>query len=160
MGEAFDWTEERIELLRQRWAEGVPTAAIGRELGVSKNAAVGKARRVGCEARPSPIRAPAGSPQARRPKRAPLVTLALNNSGAVGGATALQARVSPSVTAPESGKVFAAEKSQEPRAHRCEWLFGTRGHYVRCDKPAARPRVYCVQHCAEAYVPFRARAAE
>jgi GcrA cell cycle regulator len=41
------WTPERIELLKLLWEEGVTTAEIGRRIGVSKNAVVGKVHRIG-----------------------------------------------------------------------------------------------------------------
>ena len=41
------WTSERIELLKLLWDEGVTTAEIGRRIGVSKNAVVGKVHRIG-----------------------------------------------------------------------------------------------------------------
>jgi GcrA cell cycle regulator len=42
----FTWTEERVETLRQRHGAGVPFSAIGKELGCSRNAAMGKAFRL------------------------------------------------------------------------------------------------------------------
>ena len=51
-----DWTEDLITQLRLFWDEGHSTAEIGRRLGVSKNAVVGKAHRLELPARPSPIR--------------------------------------------------------------------------------------------------------
>lgn len=53
---AMDWTDEVVVRLRQLWAEGHSTAEIGRRIGVSKNAVVGKAHRLKLEARASPIR--------------------------------------------------------------------------------------------------------
>ena len=50
------WDEETIRLLRDLWAQGHSTAEIGRRLGVSKNAIVGKAHRLELDARPSPIK--------------------------------------------------------------------------------------------------------
>ncbi len=50
------WTAERIAELKHLWAAGTPTAEIGRRLGVSKNAVVGKVHRLGLAGRPSPIR--------------------------------------------------------------------------------------------------------
>jgi GcrA cell cycle regulator len=55
------WNEETIRHLRDLWAEGHSTAEIGRRLGVSKNAIVGKAHRLDLDARPSPIRREAAS---------------------------------------------------------------------------------------------------
>jgi GcrA cell cycle regulator len=41
------WTQERIEQLKLLWDEGVTTAEIGRRIGVSKNAVIGKVHRIG-----------------------------------------------------------------------------------------------------------------
>jgi GcrA cell cycle regulator len=52
----MEWADETIIRLRELWDEGHSTAEIGRRLGVSKNAVVGKAHRLDLPARPSPIR--------------------------------------------------------------------------------------------------------
>ncbi len=52
----MDWTDETILSLRALWDQGLSTAEIGRRLGVTKNAVVGKAHRLVLSARPSPIR--------------------------------------------------------------------------------------------------------
>jgi len=51
----FDWSDDVVQSLRRLWAEGHSAAEIGRRIGVSKNAAVGKAHRLGLPGRPSPI---------------------------------------------------------------------------------------------------------
>jgi GcrA cell cycle regulator len=58
------WTSERIELLSSLWAEGLSTAEIGRRLGVTKNAVVGKAHRLQLTPRPSPLKRTAPKPAA------------------------------------------------------------------------------------------------
>ncbi|MDE0800648.1 MAG: global cell cycle regulator GcrA-like protein [Rhodospirillaceae bacterium] len=50
------WTDDRIAKLKKLWTEGLPTGEIGKRLGVSKNAVVGKAHRLSLKSRPSPIR--------------------------------------------------------------------------------------------------------
>ncbi|GBQ86243.1 hypothetical protein AA13595_1849 [Gluconacetobacter johannae DSM 13595] len=65
----MEWTEETITRLRELWQQGLSTAEIGRQLEVTKNAVVGKAHRLGLQARPSPIRRPAAS--ARSTVKAP-----------------------------------------------------------------------------------------
>lgn len=50
------WTPELITTLQRLWDEGASTAEIGRQLGISKNAVVGKAHRLELSARPSPIK--------------------------------------------------------------------------------------------------------
>ena len=52
-----EWTDATVTRLRQLWADGYSTVGIGRHLGVSKNAVVGKAHRLDLPGRPSPIRA-------------------------------------------------------------------------------------------------------
>jgi GcrA cell cycle regulator len=41
------WTPERIAELTRLWEEGITTAEIGRRIGVSKNAVIGKVHRIG-----------------------------------------------------------------------------------------------------------------
>jgi GcrA cell cycle regulator len=59
------WTAERINMLSRLWEEGLSTAEIGRRLGLTKNAVIGKAHRLGLKGRPSPVKAP--PPQPLRP---------------------------------------------------------------------------------------------
>ena len=66
----MEWSDAVIALLRALWAEGHSTAEIGRRLGVTKNAIVGKAHRLDLPARPSPIRRdPEAVPVRRNPAR-------------------------------------------------------------------------------------------
>jgi len=52
------WTPELMEQLAVLWAEGHSTAEIGRRMGISKNAVVGKAHRLQLKPRPSPLKRP------------------------------------------------------------------------------------------------------
>ena len=53
----MSWTEERIERLKSMWHEGATASEIADKLGgVSRNAVIGKAHRLGLEARPSPVK--------------------------------------------------------------------------------------------------------
>ena len=52
------WTPELTEQLAVLWAKGFSIAEIGRQLGISKNAVVGKAHRLSLEPRPSPLKRP------------------------------------------------------------------------------------------------------
>ena len=52
----MSWTPELIATLTTLWSDGLPTTEIGRRLGMSKNAVIGKAHRLGLSGRPSPIR--------------------------------------------------------------------------------------------------------
>jgi GcrA cell cycle regulator len=54
----MSWTEERIATLTKMWEGGSTASQIADELGgVSRNAVIGKAHRLGLKARPSPVKA-------------------------------------------------------------------------------------------------------
>ena len=50
------WTPEKIKSLKKLWQKGKSTIEIGKALGISKNAVVGKVHRLELAARPSPIK--------------------------------------------------------------------------------------------------------
>jgi GcrA cell cycle regulator len=53
----MSWTDERIEKLTKMWEGGATASQIAEELGgVSRNAVIGKAHRLGLKARPSPVK--------------------------------------------------------------------------------------------------------
>jgi GcrA cell cycle regulator len=62
----MSWTDERIERLKALWTQGMTASQIADELGgVSRNAVIGKAHRLGLQSRPSPVKAnePGEEPQ-------------------------------------------------------------------------------------------------
>jgi GcrA cell cycle regulator len=67
----MSWTDERIERLTKLWEGGATASQIADELGgVSRNAVIGKAHRLGLKARPSPVKAnekPEPAPRAAKP---------------------------------------------------------------------------------------------
>ena len=108
----MNWTEERIELLKKLWAEGHSASRIGKQLGVSKNAVVGKAHRMKLSARPSPIR--------RKKAVGDTVVLATRDAVAVSGKSADKktapkvASVSKAETKPAVEKVVAPKVKTAP----------------------------------------------
>jgi GcrA cell cycle regulator len=63
----MSWTDERIERLTSLWTQGMTASQIADELGgVSRNAVIGKAHRLGLQSRPSPVKPnePEEEPQA------------------------------------------------------------------------------------------------
>ena len=66
----MSWTEERIERLKKMWHDGATASQIADELGgVSRNAVIGKAHRLGLEQRPSPVK-PGEEKDAKKPAAA------------------------------------------------------------------------------------------
>jgi GcrA cell cycle regulator len=53
----MSWTDERIDQLKSLWLHGMTASQIAEELGgVSRNAVIGKAHRLGLQSRPSPVK--------------------------------------------------------------------------------------------------------
>jgi GcrA cell cycle regulator len=75
----MSWTDERIDQLKQLWTNGMTASQIADELGgVSRNAVIGKAHRLGLQSRPSPVKpndpseaAPAGKTASASAQPAP-----------------------------------------------------------------------------------------
>src|SRR5882672_9173664 len=73
----MSWTDERIERLKSLWTKGMTASHIADELGgVSRNAVIGKAHRLGLQSRPSPVKPnePAPRPKAKAKPAAPAPT--------------------------------------------------------------------------------------
>jgi len=73
----MSWTDERIESLKSLWEKGLTASQIADDLGgVSRNAVIGKAHRLGLQSRPSPVKPNDAEPAAPRkaaPAPAPVV---------------------------------------------------------------------------------------
>ncbi len=69
----MSWTDERIDTLRTLWEKGLTASQIAEELGgVSRNAVIGKAHRLGLNARPSPVKGSDSKAESPKPAaRAP-----------------------------------------------------------------------------------------
>src|SRR3954468_22955304 len=66
----MSWTDERIERLKKMWHDGATASQIADELGgVSRNAVIGQAHRLGLEQRPPPVKP--GEEKGGRPKANP-----------------------------------------------------------------------------------------
>ncbi len=80
----MSWTDERIATLTKMWEGGSTASQIADELGgVSRNAVIGKAHRLGLKARPSPVKpnekeaAPAPAAKPSKPSAQPAPKAAL-----------------------------------------------------------------------------------
>ena len=179
----MEWNDEAIVRLRALWAEGLSTAEIGRRMGVSKNAVVGKAHRLGLPARPSPIRRDGAGTVAARPA-APrrvvgptLPPLAATLSPAEDSAPPRMADPRPDVrpapkppAAPPAAmslpalapSAVRAVPARTSRPAACCWPIGEPGtrSFRFCDDEAVAGKPYCAEHAQLAYVKVRDRREE
>ena len=118
----MSWTDERIEQLRSMWEKGLTASQIADELGgVSRNAVIGKAHRLGLKSRPSPVKAtekakparsaPAPKPAAPTPTPAPRAA----EPASARPAPAPRAEPRPAAAVPPTPAPDAAPKADGPR---------------------------------------------
>ena len=140
----MSWDEANVARLKELWDQGLPTAQIGKLLGFTKNAVVGKAHRIGLERRPSPIRRTAVKPD-RKKARSPIVPK-LN----------FEVTKEEPKDAPKQQTFQPAVKNlftgQTKRG--CEWPEGhpDESDFKFCGKDRFEDKPYCIDHCAVAYV--------
>lgn len=169
------WTDERVELLKKLWMEGLSASQIAGELGegVTRNAVIGKVHRLKLSARAKPTNtAPRARPAARpAPRRVATPSAGLSSLSAAGkarptmsqprsiGATALAA--SPEMeaelyVAPAAAELFIPEDKRlnllQLNEHTCKWPIGD---------PLSKDFYFCGQHSLETgpYCEFHARRA-
>ena len=139
------WDDSNVSKLRDLWDQGLPTAQIGKLLGFTKNAVVGKAHRIGLERRPSPIRRTAVKPD-RKKARSPIIPK-LNfetTKDEIKDKPVVQQNFQPIVKNLFTKKVRRG----------CEWPEGhpDESDFKFCGKERFDDKPYCIDHCAVAYV--------
>ena len=106
----MSWTDERIDRLKAMWAEGSTASQIAEDLGgVSRNAVIGKAHRLGLEARPSPVKAGEDKDKVKKvaaPKAAASPKTSSAPKSEAPAAAAAAAEVAPGDAPPGPGPKF------------------------------------------------------
>jgi GcrA cell cycle regulator len=153
------WTAPRIVRFRQLWDQTDPelsTAEIGRQMGVSKNAVVGKAHRLDFPSRPSPIQfharynpARIGRPKRHQPTLPPLAS----------EATPPPVPSKPVRPPTPQLPVYVPPPPARP-SQPCCWPLGEPGKpdFRFCEEPGETlGKPYCKDHARQAYVRVRDR---
>jgi len=163
----MSWTDERVELLRQHWADGKSASQIAGLLGhgLTRNAIIGKVHRLGLAGRAKPPASAVGHapprPQkaAHHPPPRPAV-----GAHMVRGATALavaphalveaEPEAFESVVVPMSLRVSIVELKEAM----CRWPLGDPAspEFRYCGSPVATGP-YCLHHARLAYQPAQER---
>ncbi len=170
----MSWTDERVELLKKLWSEGLSASQIAGRLGagVTRNAVIGKVHRLNLSGRAQQPRA--AQPRAQRKQREPSLPGSRPNgmpSMPTAGSTALKpmarAEVSPRPVAlpepqpvrlvdlPKGGRVTILHLSDKT----CKWPIGDPGSedFCFCGHGPRDGSPYCEYHARLAYQPLQDR---
>ena len=139
------WDDSNVARLRDLWDQGLPTAQIGKLLGFTKNAVVGKAHRIGLERRPSPIRRTAVKPDRKKARSPVIPKLNFENKSVE------QEEVRTPIQVFHTSVKNLLSTSNK---RRCEWPEGhpDESEFHFCGKERFEDKPYCLDHCAVAYV--------
>lgn len=152
------WTDERVELLKELWGKGLSASQIAVQLGgVSRNAVIGKAHRLGLESRPSPIRGSGTGSRPRRSRGARRTLEATTLRGTIAREELEEIKNLPEPPASERIEVRPQSATRQAIASNgatCVWPIGDPGNddFRFCEAPAIEGRPYCASHCAVAYI--------
>ncbi|MFN3627560.1 GcrA family cell cycle regulator [Parvibaculum sp.] len=155
------WTDERVELLKKLWAEGLSASQVAKQLGgVTRNAVIGKVHRLGLSGRATPSRPARARPQAPRTlvrgRPDPLTAEARHED--LGHDTGSERR---EVARAEERGLEPAERATvlTLTEHTCKWPIGDPGRpgFHFCGRGADHGSPYCTDHARMAYQPVQAR---
>ncbi len=167
----MNWTDERVELLKKLWAEGLSASQIAAQLGgVSRNAVIGKVHRLKLSGRGRTTAAPArqkkasSTPAASKPVRA---AAPARSAAPTIGATALQVqfdsepvarqqlRSSDNVVVPISRRLDLTQLTERT----CKWPNGDplSEDFHFCGNEAGESGPYCAYHARLAFQPASER---
>ena len=167
----MSWTDERVELLRKLWLEGLSASQIASELsnGITRNAVIGKVHRLGLSGRAKAPSQAAPRPRAAKPIRTPSpAPRAHNHAPMMRGnlAFAMAPRMMEATPQPkaqlEEVVIPMSERVtiMELRESMCRWPLGDPAspdfRYCGADSPIG-DGPYCKYHARVAYQPAQDR---
>jgi GcrA cell cycle regulator len=153
------WTEERVELLKKLWADGLSASQIAAELGgITRNAVIGKVHRLGLSGR---AKSPSSSvPRQRKPRNSGMMRVPRS---AIRGNTALayDYAIEPE---PELIEIPVEQRKNllQLTEATCHWPVGDPGSpdFFFCGGESNEGSPYCNYHSRVAYQPASERRRE
>ena len=156
----MSWTDERVELLKKLWSDGLSASQIAGELGgITRNAVIGKVHRLGLSGR-------AKSPSAgvARPRKARAPGMMRVSRGAIRGNTALahayEHELEPEPELIENIIPLGQRRTiLELNEDTCRWPIGDPGspEFFFCGGHTVNGLPYCSYHSRVAYQPVSDR---
>ncbi|ORE92405.1 GcrA cell cycle regulator [Stappia sp. 22II-S9-Z10] len=158
----MSWTDERIEVLRKMWADGMSASQIANSLGgVTRNAVIGKIHRLGLSgrvkapqagrARPRPAAASAAAPPPPVAKPAPAPRVMAAGALAVKVVEQPEMEVAP---APAAIVAFSEGIGLMDLSHStCRWPVGdpSSADFRFCGCKVGAGDIYCRPHAEQAF---------
>jgi len=164
------WTDERVELLKKLWTDGLSASQIAAELGnVTRNAVIGKVHRLGLSGRAKDAK-PAATAAARPRKAtrapsapAPIPPQPINN--VVLAPIPLQPVAEDPVVFPDDDVAIPMSERvtiMDLRESMCRWPMGdpTKPEFRFCGARSITGLPYCTHHARIAYQPVADRKRE
>ena len=149
----MSWTDERVELLKKLWQDGLSASQIAAELGgVTRNAVIGKVHRLGLSGRGQPTSSikrqrRTHTSGVRRMRTMTVGNLALKQSVDALPDAVLQPRRNVVVPIPKRISILQLTEST------CKWPIGDPGQedFYFCGHDSLESRPYCEYHAGVAY---------
>jgi GcrA cell cycle regulator len=148
------WTDERVELLKKLWQDGLSASQIAKQLGgVTRNAVIGKVHRLGLSGRAAPskpARTVFKAPRPARPAAAPSAPRRLAEPAATQAQPPTPVRYIDEP--PGSATVLTLG------AHMCKWPIGdpSMDNFTFCGRRSS-DGPYCMEHANVAYQPAQTK---
>ncbi|MEL7486079.1 MAG: GcrA family cell cycle regulator [Pseudomonadota bacterium] len=143
------WNDERVELLKKLWAEGLSASQIASKMGgVTRNAVIGKVHRLGLSGRATPA----------KPQRGCNFETATATESVAPVAAPEDAK--PIIAEPEIADPFAISTGDRTtvsnlRNNMCKWPIGdpATDDFHFCGQTAVSGKSYCAYHASLAFQP-------
>lgn len=147
------WNDERVELLKKYWSEGLSASQIASKMGgVTRNAVIGKVHRLGLSGRATPAKPQRGcEPESRYEEPASVSFVRTEIEKLI---------VEPEFVAPAilSGGDLATVATL--KGNMCKWPIGdpAKDDFHFCGQSAPTGKPYCGYHAQVAFQPAQRRA--
>ena len=153
------WTDDRVEMLKKLWMEGLSASQIARQMGgVTRNAVIGKVHRLGLSGRASPARVSTarvgGTHTRNRPSQPSVASTKLSYENADNFVDIKDEPAPEPILSPEE-RASVLNLTE----HTCKWPIGDPGtnNFHFCGARSKPGNPYCETHIVQAYQPVERR---
>jgi GcrA cell cycle regulator len=159
----MSWTDERVELLKKLWSDGLSASQIAAELGgITRNAVIGKVHRLGLSGRAKPS---SSVPRTRKNRAAHMMRVSRpsvrGNTALARHAFALYELETEAEPEPLENIIPIGQRCQllELTDSTCRWPIGDPGSpdFFFCGGKPISELPYCAYHARIAYQPINDR---